>query len=124
MSESHPIEMMEPEDPRGTPFQECARLMLRAVNLGLDHIVRAKDPRRAAYEIALAFGAAGVLGDHNMTTIAKLFGVGRAAISKEVADFQQGAGLPPSPYQKSSDAVQKFKAARNNRVGQAPEEIQ
>jgi len=120
---SHPVDEMEPEEDRATEYQTCARLMLRAWNLGLAKIIEAPDSKRAAYEVAFAAGATLALGNHTMTTAAAMFGVTRAAISKNVADFQQGAGLPESIYQKSAEAVAAFSKARKKRLGQSAEEI-
>ena len=122
----HPVEEMEPEEGRLTAYQQSARTGLSAFNQGLSKIIEAPCEetcpcRRAAYEVALVFGAAGALGDHTMTSIAEMFGLERAAISKEVTRFQQGTGLPESIYQKPD--AETFRKARNRGLAQRPEEI-
>lgn len=103
----------EPVEASESPVREEALRLLRAVLANIFAPARGRTMALEAHILGLAIGWPGL---DSISAVAKIHGVGRAAVSKAAVQFCRENNLPPSRYMRS-EATRETHRLSNRRRG-------
>ena len=109
VDEKTPVDELEPIDPL-EEFQAQKRAT-QILDRAVVHIIMAKRPEIAAWQIAFALGSTACIGQ-SMSKVAADFGVSTAWMSKGACRFCVANDLPPSRYMLGPEAQKAYRELR------------
>ena len=109
--ESHPIDLLEPEEEVVNIYREVGIRALRVNICMAEFVLDARDPRMAMMQVCIALDLPPAQGQ-TLTAIANKLQVSKQAVSRGVTRFLRIARLDPAVGLKSIDARIRYRTCR------------
>ncbi len=100
---------------RRNDYREAGKEMLQLLNSALAHVIMAKHPGTAAWQVAFGLGLPCCEG-MSMDRVAAELRVERATLSKGAVNFCKAYNLPPSEYMRSEPARKAYRERRESQL--------
>jgi hypothetical protein len=108
-----PVDDLEPVEAH--PYREAAQRLRDHFIHGVEYIVAAHDPRKAAWVVAYAYGLP-VSREQTQAAIARSLGITRQALSKDVTRYMASADLLAPVAGRTAENRQSCRRARERQL--------